>query len=80
MSDDSISWGELAQLTHATQVERFNFCTCEEKEQFPYDDCPRQCLNTEMQTLNLYLRVRCDQYHIEPKHSVTNITSKMLDL
>ena len=39
--DNSISWGELAELTHATQVERFNFCTCEEQEQFPYDDCPR---------------------------------------
>jgi hypothetical protein len=38
---DSISWGELAQLTHATQVERFNWCSCEEKEQFPYNDCPR---------------------------------------
>jgi hypothetical protein len=34
-------WSELAELTHATQVERFNFCTCEEQEQFPYDDCPR---------------------------------------
>lgn len=36
-----MSMMELSQLTHATQVERFNFCTCEEKEQFPYDDCPR---------------------------------------
>jgi hypothetical protein len=41
MLDDSISWGELAQLTHATQVERFNWCWCEEQEQFPYDDCPK---------------------------------------
>ena len=41
MSQESISWGELAELTHATQVERFNFCICEEQEQFPYDDCPR---------------------------------------
>jgi hypothetical protein len=41
MNQDSISWGELAELTHATQVERFNFCTCEEQEQFPYSDCPR---------------------------------------
>jgi len=39
--DDSISWGELAQLTHETQVERFGFCSCEEQEQFPYEDCPR---------------------------------------
>jgi hypothetical protein len=41
MNQDSISWGELAELTHATQVERFNFCTCEEQEYFPYSDCPR---------------------------------------
>jgi hypothetical protein len=39
--EDSISWGELAELTHATQVERFNWCSCEEQEQFPYADCPR---------------------------------------
>jgi hypothetical protein len=39
--DDSISWGELAQLTHATQVERFNWCGCEEQETFPYADCPK---------------------------------------
>jgi len=38
---ESISWSELAELTHATQVERFNWCSCEEQEQFPYDDCPR---------------------------------------
>lgn len=43
MSDqDSISWGELAELTHATQVERFNWCSCEEQEYFPYSDCPRK--------------------------------------
>jgi len=41
MNQDSISWAELAELTHATQVEQFNFCTCEEQEYFPYDDCPR---------------------------------------
>jgi hypothetical protein len=40
--EESISWGELAQLTHATQVERFNWCACEEQEQFPYVDCPRE--------------------------------------
>jgi hypothetical protein len=39
---ESISWGELADLTHVTQVERFNFCTCEEQEDFPYADCPRE--------------------------------------
>jgi hypothetical protein len=40
MKEDAISWGELAELTHATQVERFNFCTCEVDEYRPYDDCP----------------------------------------
>ena len=40
-NQDSISWGELAELTHATQVEQFNFCLCEEQEYFPFDDCPR---------------------------------------
>jgi len=39
---DSISWGELAELTHATQLERFNWCSCEEQEDFPYSDCPRK--------------------------------------
>jgi hypothetical protein len=34
-------WSELADLTHATQVENFGFCTCEEQESFPYEDCPR---------------------------------------
>lgn len=37
----SITWSELAELTHATQVERFGWCSCEEQEQFSYDDCPR---------------------------------------
>ena len=41
ISQDSISWGELALLTHATQVAEFNWCSCEEQELFPYDDCPR---------------------------------------
>lgn len=39
--DKSMSWFELGQLTHETQVEQFNFCTCEEQEYFPYEDCPR---------------------------------------
>ena len=41
MDQDSISWGELAELTHATQVERFGFCTCEDNEgnENPYPDC-----------------------------------------
>ena len=38
---ESISWGELAELTHVTQVERFNFCMCEDLEphEYPYPDC-----------------------------------------
>lgn len=42
MSQESISWAELAELTHATQLEKFNFCTCEDNEgnENPYSDCP----------------------------------------
>lgn len=41
VEDESISWGELAQLTHATQVARFGFCTCEDSDgDNPYTDCP----------------------------------------
>ena len=45
MSEMSISWGELADLTHKTQVEQFNFCSCEEQEYFPYSDCPKEEVN-----------------------------------
>ena len=43
-SQVSISWGELAELTHATQVERFNWCSCEDNEgnENPYADCPKE--------------------------------------
>jgi len=42
--DESISWSELAELTHATQVERFGFCTCEDLDphEYPYADCPKE--------------------------------------
>jgi hypothetical protein len=42
--DNSISWGELADLTHETQVARFGFCTCEDNEgnENPYADCPEE--------------------------------------
>ena len=42
--DESISWSELAELTHATQVERFGFCTCEDLEphEYPYADCVKE--------------------------------------
>lgn len=44
MSQESISWQELSELTHATQVAKFNFCTCEDNEgqENPYKDCPTQ--------------------------------------
>jgi hypothetical protein len=35
----SMSWSELAELTHRTQVERFNFCLCEDGDK-TYSDCP----------------------------------------
>ena len=41
LSQKSYSWLDIANLTHATQVEKFNWCACEEQEQFPYEDCPR---------------------------------------
>jgi hypothetical protein len=42
--EDSISWSELAELTHATQVEKFGFCTCEDNQERenPYQDCPKE--------------------------------------
>ena len=39
--EEPMFWSEVANLTHETQVTRFGFCTCEEQEYFPYDDCPR---------------------------------------
>jgi hypothetical protein len=33
-------WSDMANLDHASQVELFNFCACEEQDYFPYDDCP----------------------------------------
>ena len=49
--DRDWSYSELAELTHETQVENFNWCGCEEQEYFPYEDCPRQ--EEESQTLYL---------------------------
>jgi len=42
MSRD-LSWSELAELTHVTQVEHFNFCMCEDLDphEHPYEDCPK---------------------------------------
>ena len=47
-----LSWGELANLTHKTQVEQFNFCLCEDiadDQDTPYADCPT---STSGQTIN----------------------------
>jgi len=38
-AQDSFYWSELAELTHATQVEIFGWCACE-TEQKQYNDCP----------------------------------------
>jgi hypothetical protein len=42
MSEESISWSELAELTHKTQVMKFGWCSCEDNEgnENPYSDCP----------------------------------------
>jgi len=45
MSEMSMSWEDIANLTHKTQVEQFNFCSCEEQEYFPYEDCPKEAVN-----------------------------------
>lgn len=38
----AMSWGEIADLTHETQVEAFGWCPCEDNDGsgMPYDDCP----------------------------------------
>ena len=41
--DDSISWAELAELTHDTQLERFGWCICEDPEQGQLTEgCPER--------------------------------------
>lgn len=50
--NESISWQELSELTHAEQVARFDFCLCEEELEFPYYDCPKTALNGESITRN----------------------------
>lgn len=39
--EENMSWGELALLTHKTQVEKFGWCSCEDNEgkENPYLDC-----------------------------------------
>ena len=60
MNTDSISWGELAQLTHATQVEQFNWCACEDlddREEAPYADCP--AIVSETRTYRVHVTYEC---------------------
>jgi hypothetical protein len=40
IQDDApqLSWGELADLTHVSQVEMFGWCSCEDGPKV-YDDC-----------------------------------------
>ena len=40
--EEQLSWSELAELTHETQVAKFNWCMCEDNEgnENPYTDCP----------------------------------------
>ena len=52
---ESISWGELAELNHAGQLDRFGFCLCEDPEDpgdLPYPDCPRYAGNGERVSVN----------------------------
>ena len=39
----SLSYEDLTELTHETQVELFGFCSCEDNEgnPNPYEDCPQ---------------------------------------
>ena len=44
LSQESYSWQDMANLTHATQVERFGWCICEgtNGEGQLADDCPKE--------------------------------------
>jgi hypothetical protein len=37
--DGSMSCGDMAELTHETQVGIYGWCLCEDADA-PYDDCP----------------------------------------
>jgi hypothetical protein len=57
MEEDSISWGELAELTHATQVERFGWCICEDTDGQGqlHDDCPVPTITEELEWCEIEL-------------------------
>ena len=44
LSQESYSWQDMANLTHATQVERFGWCICEgtNGEGQLAEDCPKE--------------------------------------
>ena len=46
--EKSHSYQDMANLTHKTQVEEFNWCLCEEQEQFPYEDCPKESVGADI--------------------------------
>ena len=41
--EEQLTWSELAELTHETQVDKFGWCMCEDTEphEHPYEDCPK---------------------------------------
>ena len=60
MKQNSISWSELAQLTHATQVEQFKWCACEDlddREEAPYPDCP--AIVSKIRTYRVHVTYEC---------------------
>ena len=69
--DNVMSWSELAELTHKTQVEKFNWCMCEDNEgkENPYSDCPKKCDDCDNEitlTLEAYgngqmMKIECPQ-------------------
>lgn len=38
-NEPTLSWSDLANMTHERQVALFGWCSCEDSEA-PYDDCP----------------------------------------
>ena len=38
---ENLSWGELAEFTHAIQVQLFGWCACEDNggNENPFEDC-----------------------------------------
>ena len=64
---ENISYGELATLTHETQVALFNFCACEDRGDNPppYDDCPNQDVKCASPDCDEMLNDSTDQFWSE---------------